>query len=762
MSKIVIKELFAADNIDEVIDKINFNFDQLVINGGGPKGNQGDQGDFGPVGPRGAVYFTPLDIYTTETSPSWSGTAERVNDENDTDFPVYKGDPNNYLPVGNGSSPANTFEIGWEEKKLRGGDLWVQEGDDGSNLDGDLWEYNADDVIWEFTGVNLRGSQGVQGDNADDLWARLEDSNEDIIYQLLNTGQPTHTIIGSDNPSEALITGSESSVLTILKDSNFTHNIGLRFKDGSDDHKSYIGINSSGAMTITGSSTGSGNGIYVTAQNDIQLNNSVLQYLMDYSDTKHRFSGGRFEFIVPIGNTESQIQRTDGKGFEFSLTDTQSRLKSDANTNMILQNNGQHVGIGQFSGSSVGSKLTVDGEVSIGSGYKATTAPSNGIIVQGKAGIGRDTVLSSIILSVYGNVNIREESAYAWNGYAGPPGWFTEEAGYHARIEQANNGDIRLVVNTSSIAANTLNGDEVWGWYYDASKRSLGINTNPWSSGDMTLHIDSDEDVTLMKMTNSATSSGAGFNIFIDGNKDVWFDSEEEADMYWRLDETDIAQLDYSRWSYKLIGGTRNNIELRPYRTSYSSNIDDGHVLRYSGGDGSPSSENFHFMLWGGQGSADTETIVMSLQGGMGGTSEGVVNIGGIGNNVDGVLDSSGLQIKNGTVMRNYVAGLVGNTKTGLLAGNSTLYTGTGYTIAATTYSGATATLQIEFDEEFQDTPIVVAQVTEIATSGGNEYEWRAYATVVTTTGFNLVITRGNDGNWTSGLVQASFIATSA
>ena len=47
---ITIKELLASDTISQATDKINFNFDQLLLNGGGPEGPIGPIGPPGPVG----------------------------------------------------------------------------------------------------------------------------------------------------------------------------------------------------------------------------------------------------------------------------------------------------------------------------------------------------------------------------------------------------------------------------------------------------------------------------------------------------------------------------------------------------------------------------------------------------------------------------------------------------------------------------------------------------------------------------------------
>ena len=50
---ITIQELIASDTVSQAVDKINFNFDQLILNGGGPLGPSGPQGPAGPIGGRG-------------------------------------------------------------------------------------------------------------------------------------------------------------------------------------------------------------------------------------------------------------------------------------------------------------------------------------------------------------------------------------------------------------------------------------------------------------------------------------------------------------------------------------------------------------------------------------------------------------------------------------------------------------------------------------------------------------------------------------
>ena len=50
---LTIQELLSSDTVSQVVDKINFNFDQLLLNGGGPIGPLGPSGLPGPIGGRG-------------------------------------------------------------------------------------------------------------------------------------------------------------------------------------------------------------------------------------------------------------------------------------------------------------------------------------------------------------------------------------------------------------------------------------------------------------------------------------------------------------------------------------------------------------------------------------------------------------------------------------------------------------------------------------------------------------------------------------
>lgn len=60
MANISLKEIFPSDSLVDAIEKINFNFDQVILGGGGPQGEIGQTGAAGgqgPIGERGNFWF---------------------------------------------------------------------------------------------------------------------------------------------------------------------------------------------------------------------------------------------------------------------------------------------------------------------------------------------------------------------------------------------------------------------------------------------------------------------------------------------------------------------------------------------------------------------------------------------------------------------------------------------------------------------------------------------------------------------------------
>lgn len=112
---ITIQELVASDTLSQAVDKINFNFDQLLLNGGGPVGPAGIPGPTGPVGGRGlrgSIWY--------EDNTTTPGT-----------------DPNLLVILG------------------------LNENDNFLQSNGQVWVYNG--TVWVQTVINLTGPQGAAG-----------------------------------------------------------------------------------------------------------------------------------------------------------------------------------------------------------------------------------------------------------------------------------------------------------------------------------------------------------------------------------------------------------------------------------------------------------------------------------------------------------------------------------------------------------------------------------------------------------------------
>jgi hypothetical protein len=117
---ITIQEIIASDTISQLVDKTNFNFDQLLLNGGGPVGPVGPKGPTGPAGgrgPKGSTWYDGLVDPTTITVAP----------------------------------------------ELRIGDYYLQDSQTVPPLstDGDVWEY--DGTAWILTTTNLQGPVGPKG-----------------------------------------------------------------------------------------------------------------------------------------------------------------------------------------------------------------------------------------------------------------------------------------------------------------------------------------------------------------------------------------------------------------------------------------------------------------------------------------------------------------------------------------------------------------------------------------------------------------------
>lgn len=440
MANITIKELLAADKVSELVDKINFNFDQLLLNGGGPKGGPGGPGIQGPIGPRGTSWFTANDLLTTSDSPSWSGTPVKANSQLLPGFPQYKGDPNRFRPVApTGVSaplpwllPEHTYTLSTPTKPVRGGDLYLQEVDDTFNsqasLDGDIWEYNATTLVWDYTGVNIKGNDGTAGSAANSEWIRITSGLDDLIYPKNISGQDVARLLIGQY-SNVLNLDNSNAILTINTDS--TH-IALNHPSihsklvnpGNEELGATIQVISDGKLSIQGSNVqgiGLSREIVISSFDEsiiIAANGgNYIKYTQDPILSKHIFDGGAINInhhdIPGLRNINYRVETGPTTAHLLTQKFTPADGVVDISTaatgypgpngdafnapHLILLKEGsslyKNVGIGYFPSPQVpGSKLSVSGSLSVGSGYRTLVSPdANGAIIEGRVGIGTST-----------------------------------------------------------------------------------------------------------------------------------------------------------------------------------------------------------------------------------------------------------------------------------------------------------------------------------------------------------------------------------
>ena len=152
---ITIYEIIASDTVSQFADKVNYNFDQLLQNGGGPAGPQGPQGPFGPTGPQGVS--GPQGV---RGSKWFQGSS----------YP---------------SSGVNT------------GDLFL-------NTSGIVYEYNGSS--WVSTGIDLVGT-GTVWDQIDGVSTSISTSLPEYTFRYIRPSYDYSTSSGGLNNEQAVLVG---------------------------------------------------------------------------------------------------------------------------------------------------------------------------------------------------------------------------------------------------------------------------------------------------------------------------------------------------------------------------------------------------------------------------------------------------------------------------------------------------------------------------------------------------------------------------
>ncbi len=207
------------------------------------------------------------------------------------------------------------------------------------------WAANPGATAWSLTGNAVTaGSQFLGSTNNVSLRMRTNGVERMVVDSVGRIG------IGTNNPT---------TDLTLNQSSGATSAQGLRFTGNS----------------IGGSSTGSGFAIALgfNVTNNKQLWLGDADYLGNSAGTFFRFpSGNGYSFIDAVAGDNS-VRRPIGIGFGG---DALSAIIFGADNNSTAPS----------------SYVWDNGNMAIGSGYRANAAPSNGLLVQGGVGIGATTL----------------------------------------------------------------------------------------------------------------------------------------------------------------------------------------------------------------------------------------------------------------------------------------------------------------------------------------------------------------------------------
>lgn len=592
---IVIREILPSDKISALVDKINYNFDQLLIAGGGPSGKQGKEGIIGPMGTVGTFTFTAIDIVDKSTELP-------VN-------PILPGNPNDYYPVAIGS----TTKIGTESKPLRHGDLYIEEGDDGIGKDGDIWTYSIITNNWTKTGNNIKGKVGSTGSAGSSQWTR------DTTYTSLGREYLYPTVISGSNKlalgditTISEVTGAstvnKAAIINIgINASTSSNNLyGIAIGDSSADADkfatitAYSSILQLNAPTYGASGDLNTNSINLSANNKIKLLAGNLKYNENYkfnigsslSEYSHYFSGGPINFDLAKSN-ENEYVRIERSGRSSlilyptteGITDRIHILPLASNiipsntingTKNLIIKTGRGLGVGPFSNSHNNvARLSVYGNTIIADPNKPNwTAPGDySLSVQGRIGIGTNFDLvdneNNSANKNGSNLYIKDSnSSISIQGTSKSSIYLTNSLTWsNEAITNYNNNNIEIYHNYNSINPITkinINDNQCVGIGTENADRRLSVN------GDVSfLSTDIDKKFEIISdLSNNGSTFPNNRGISIgNGNNDLGYINFYKSDRYNDTYNTSnlrpsFTSVDSSRFNFRTL--TTDNLEAYP------------------------------------------------------------------------------------------------------------------------------------------------------------------------------------------------------
>lgn len=397
MPQINILNILQGDNQSNIVDKINYNFDQILSAGGGPQGQQGLIGPTGPIGPQGPQGPQGLQ------GPS--GTKWFVQDSSPASGAVTGSNPWTYPSIG---------------------DYWL----DPDSTDQDVYVFTA--TGWTYTGYGLAAGQlfqkispvnfngGVTGQTiliagtASPQAVVLSDSNINGVTGYVPSGTAIDNInyenaklkISTRNDRTKIISFSHSEFDVVNTSGgasttgNYQWNPSIDWVASSPVSSNFYDIsfqNPTGAITISSLGTISG-GVNLFANKEVSAESASENIILKTAGVnKGTFVdasnvGGFLELSnnspTPVNQADAPLfANSTGVGLglgtgQFKQTGIDSRRLAVKGNTTISKNNGYHTQA-LFTGTDVGT-LNVEGNVGIGP-YTTPTGSPFGVPTTGPA-----------------------------------------------------------------------------------------------------------------------------------------------------------------------------------------------------------------------------------------------------------------------------------------------------------------------------------------------------------------------------------------
>jgi hypothetical protein len=382
MPRINLLRIQTGDNQTSIVEKVNYNFDQILSAGGGPQGTRGDIGPTGPIGPQGPIGLPGL-VGADGTRWFVQGTTAPLN-------------PNTIL--GNNPNTAPNLGDYWFDTDTNDQKILIF-GTTGSWIDtgygfgqSDIFAYYKDVVIG--SNLNQTGSAVLLNDlptnrGQENTFLVLSDTQNGGTGYSVNSGSLTgaNSNINNEEAKFKIATKSTSrfpslisfgkSDLDILAGTNgFAYSRGnnpsIRWRTSSS-YDLELNVPNSKFSILVGDTPGATEGIEINAlKGDILIRSNSTGPSSDKGvifQTAPSASGG----FLQIGTGDTQGARTT----VYVKTDHGVGILSPTINNPLYVNNGS--GPGGTGGISVGS---------VAGGFDVTTAPTGGILSEGNVIIG--------------------------------------------------------------------------------------------------------------------------------------------------------------------------------------------------------------------------------------------------------------------------------------------------------------------------------------------------------------------------------------